>query len=247
MHGDFYSFAMEPTTTLFRRGLRLELLTSGWNVVGTVVLLTATVSAGSVALAGFGLDSLIEIGASTVVIWQLRGTAGQKRERPALRWIGGAFFALALYVLAQSSRSLFLHAHPMASPLGIVWLALTFLVILTLAAGKEKTGAQLGNTVLQTEARVTRVDAYLAACILVGVALDATLGWWWADPVASLVIVFYGIKEGVHAWGRNGREHPFCSFKRISKPGGCVRMFDSKTRDERPTDEQAAMKVKTSE
>ena len=204
--GDFYTCPMEPTATLFRHGLQLEWLTLGWNVVGTVVALTAASAAGSVALASFGLDSLLEIGASTVVIWQLRGTVGQKRERLALRLIGSAFFALALYVLAQSSRSLFLHAHPTASPLGIVWLALTFLVMLALAAGKEKTGMQLGNKVLQTEARVTLVDAYLAASVLAGVALNATLGWWWADPAASLVIVFYGIKEGIHAY-REGTSH----------------------------------------
>ncbi len=126
---------------LLRRGLWLEYLTLGWNVVGTFVILAAAMRANSVALAGFGLDSLIEIGASTVVIWQLRGTAGQTRERLGLRLIGCAFFALALYVLVQSSRSLYLHAHAASSPLGMFWLALTFLAMLALAAGKAKTGA----------------------------------------------------------------------------------------------------------
>ena len=114
--------------------------------------------------------------------------------------IGGAFFALALYVLVQSTCSLLAHAHAASSPLGVVWLALTFAAMLTLAAGKARTGKALGNKVLQSEARVTVVDAYLAGCVLVGVALNAALGWWWADPVTSLLIVFYGIKEGVHAW-----------------------------------------------
>ncbi len=198
----------DTATTLLRRGLWLEYYTLGWNVVGTVVILAAALAAGSVALAGFGLDSLIEIGASTVVIWQLRGTGRQSRERLALRLIGGAFFALALYVLVQSALSLLSHAHAASSPLGIVWLALTFLVMLALAAGKARTGEQLGNKVLQTEARVTVVDAYLAGCVLVGVALNAALGWWWADPVASLIIVFYGVKEGFHAWGEGNSAAP---------------------------------------
>ncbi len=93
---------MNETAKLLRRGLLLEWLTLGWNVVGTVIIITAAIAAGSVALAGFGLDSLIEIAASTVVIWQLKGT-GQERERIALRLIAAAFFALAAYVLVQSA------------------------------------------------------------------------------------------------------------------------------------------------
>lgn len=192
---------MNRPADLLQRGLWLEYVTLGWNVVGSAIILAAAVAAGSVALAGFGLDSLIEIGASTVVIWQLRGVAGPASERLALRLIGAAFFALALYVLVQSARSLFVHAHAASSPLGIGWLALTFLVMLALAAGKARTGKLLNNKVLQTEARVTVVDAYLAGCVLVGVTLNAALGWWWADPVASLIIAFYGVKEGFHAWG----------------------------------------------
>ncbi len=190
---------MNTNEILLRRGLLLEYLTLGWNIVGAIVILTAAMAAGSVALAGFGLDSLIEIGASTVVIWQLKGV-GKQRERLALRLIGASFFALAAYVLVQSGRSLWTQTHPAISPVGIVWLALTSVVMLALAAGKARTGAELGNPVLQTEARVTVVDAYLAGCVLVGIALNATLGWWWADPIASLVIVFYGFKEGRHAW-----------------------------------------------
>lgn len=190
---------MKTNEILLRRGLWLEYLTLGWNIVGAAVIIAAALAARSVALAGFGLDSLIEIGASTVVIWQLKGV-GQQRERAALRLIGAAFFALAFYVLVQSSRSLLAQFHPDTSPVGMACLALTFVVMLALASGKAKTGAQLGNKVLQAEARVTVVDAYLAGCVLVGVALNAAFGWWWADPIASLVIVFYGFKEGLHAW-----------------------------------------------
>src|SRR4029079_12206660 len=104
---------------------------------------------------------------------------GQDRERPALRLIGGAFFALALYILIQSARTFLTQAHPDASPLGIAWLTATLVAMLLLARGKQITGRQLGNPVLMTEARVTLVDAYLAGAVLVGLVLNALVGWWW--------------------------------------------------------------------
>lgn len=187
------------TERLLARGLRLEYLTLGWNVVGTVIVVAAALAAHSVALAGFGLDSLIEIFASLVVVWQLKGV-NQARERQALRLIGLAFFALALYILAQSSLTLLSQAHPDTSPAGIAWLAATLMAMLLLAYGKHVTGSQLHNTVLITEGRVTLVDAYLAAAVLAGLLLNSFAGWWWADPLAGLVIVYYGIKEGYVAW-----------------------------------------------
>jgi divalent metal cation (Fe/Co/Zn/Cd) transporter len=185
---------------LLRRGLWLEYATLAWNVVGSVLVLGAAMLARSVALAGFGLDSLLEIFASVVVVWQLTGSATEQRERRALRLIGAAFFALAVYVLAQSTYTLLNQAHPATSPGGIVWLALTLVAMLALAWGKARTGQALENTVLQTEARVTLVDAYLAGAVLLGLVLNAVLGWWWADPLAGLVIVYYGAREGWHAW-----------------------------------------------
>jgi divalent metal cation (Fe/Co/Zn/Cd) transporter len=185
--------------SLLNRGLYLEYLTLGWNVVGSAIIIGAAYLAGSVALAGFGIDSLIEIFASVVVVWQLRGS-GKERERRALRLIGVAFLALAVYVLVQSVRTLVSQAHPAASLFGMVWLVATVAVMLLLAWGKYRTGKQLDNPVLLTESRVTLVDAYLAAAVLVGVALNALVGWWWADPLAGLVIVYYGIREGLHAY-----------------------------------------------
>ena len=184
---------------LLQRGLRLEYLTLGWNVVGSAIIIWSAVAAGSAALAGFGLDSLIEIFASLIVVWQLRGV-NQNHERRALRLIGVAFIALALYVLVQSAYSLLSQARPAPSVVGILWLAATLIAMLLLAWGKARTGQQLGNPVLQTEARVTLVDAYLAAAVLIGLVLNAILGWWWADPLAGLVIVYYGAKEGWAAW-----------------------------------------------
>jgi divalent metal cation (Fe/Co/Zn/Cd) transporter len=138
---------------LLRRGRILEGITLGWNVVGVVVLGFAVVAARSVALAGFGLDSLIEIGASTVVLWELSGT-GEDRQRQALRLIGAAFAVLACYLAIQSTVVLVAGYRPRHSPVGIVWTALTALVMFTLAAGKERTGRQLDNPVLRTEGRV---------------------------------------------------------------------------------------------
>jgi divalent metal cation (Fe/Co/Zn/Cd) transporter len=180
---------------LLRRGLILESITLGWNLVGVIVLAIAAIGARSVALAGFGLDSLIEIGASTVVVWELTG-AGRDRERTALRLIGWSFLALSVYIAAQGTYVLAAGHHPGPSPLGIAWTSLTCAVMLALAAGKHDTGRRLENRVLLTEGRVTLVDALLAAAVLVGLLLNAGLGWWWADPLASFVLVFYGVREG---------------------------------------------------
>jgi divalent metal cation (Fe/Co/Zn/Cd) transporter len=184
---------------LLRRGLRLEYATLGWNVIGSVVVLATAVAAHSVALAGFGLDSLIEIGASVIVVWQLRGAA-QQHERLALRVIGAAFFALAAYVLGQAAYTLALGGHPGTSTVGTLWLAATLLAMPLLAWGKLRTGRRLGHAVLMTEARVTLVDAYLAGAVLVGLLLNAAIGWWWADPLAGLVVVYYAVREGRAAW-----------------------------------------------
>lgn len=179
---------------LLRRGFALEYATLGWNVVGIVVLAVAAVSARSVALAGFGLDSLIEIGASTVVLWELSGT-GEERQRRALRLIGVGFALLSGYLLVQSSWVLATGFRPHHSALGVVWTAVTAAVMFALAAGKARTGAALDNPVLRTEGRVTLIDGLLAAAVLAGLLLNSLAGWWWADPAAGYVLVFYAARE----------------------------------------------------
>ena len=181
-------------TALLRRGFALEYATLGWNVAGIAVLAVVAVAARSVALAGFGLDSLIEIGASTVVIWELSGT-GQDRQRRALRLIGWAFAVLAAYLLAQSTIVLVAGYHPRHSVAGITWTALTAVAMFALAAGKARTGRTLGNPVLRTEGRVTTIDGILAVAVLAGLVLNAALGWWWADPTAGYVLVYYAVRE----------------------------------------------------
>lgn len=181
--------------SLLRRGLRLEYATLGWNVVGSAVVLLAAVDARSDALAGFGIDSLIEIVASLVVVWTLTGELAS-RERAALRTIGIGFLLLALYIGIQSIYLLATGFEPEQSTLGIAWLAATAVAMFALAFGKHRTGLSLGSRVLQTESRVTVIDGLLAVAVLVGLILNAVFGWWWADPLAGFVIVFYGAKEG---------------------------------------------------
>lgn len=179
---------------LLRRGLALEYVTLGWNVAGVVVLGYAAITARSVALAGFGLDSLIEIGASAVVVWELSG-AGEERQRRALALIGTAFAALAIYLTVQSTWALIAGLRPHHSPAGIAWTGVTAAVMFGLAYGKSRTGRALGNPVLATEGRVTLIDGILAVAVLAGLLLNAAAGWWQADPLAGYVLVYYAIRE----------------------------------------------------
>jgi divalent metal cation (Fe/Co/Zn/Cd) transporter len=179
---------------LLRRGFALEYATLAWNVAGIAVLAAAATFARSIALAGFGLDSLIEIGASLVVIWELSGT-GAERQRRGLRLIGYAFATLAIYLLVQSTLVLAAGYHPRHSVLGIIWTAATAAAMFVLAAGKARTGRALDNRVLCTEGRVTMIDGILAAAVLAGLVLNAALGWWWADPAAGYVLVYYAARE----------------------------------------------------
>lgn len=159
-----------------------------------MVLALAAWAARSVALAGFGLDSLIEIGASAVVVWELSGS-GVERQRRALRLIGVGFAALGAYLAVQSTVVLAARFHPQHSRTGIVWTAVTAVVMVALAWGKARVGTALGNPVLRTEGRVTLIDGLLAAAVLAGLAVNAGLGWWWADPVAGYVLFGYAARE----------------------------------------------------
>jgi divalent metal cation (Fe/Co/Zn/Cd) transporter len=189
----------EPSA-LLRRGLVLEYATLGWNIVEIGFLIVAAVNARSVALAGFALDSVIEIFASVIVVWRLKGTASEEREARAIRMIGVAFFGLAIYIFAQSVVTVASGIRPDPSLLGIAWLSATTLIMFALAYGKARTGDDLGNRVLATEAKVTLVDGLLAAAILVGLLLNAALGWWWADILGGALLIVYGMREGILAF-----------------------------------------------
>jgi hypothetical protein len=194
---------------LLFRGFVLEYVTLVWNVVGIVILAIATVSARLVALAGFGLDSLIEIGASTVVIWELSGT---DEDRRGLRLIGYAFAALAVYLLGQSTVVLATGYHPWYSVIGISWTWVTAVAMFALAYGKARTGRLLSNPVLQSEGRVTLFDGILATAVL----LNAALGWCGPTRPAGYVLVFYGSRS------RPTPRSTVPSRQRISDLGGAV-------------------------
>ena len=186
--------ALSQDNLLLKRGINLERFTLGWNVFGIVVLAFAAYAAHSVSLTGFALDSLIEIGASTVVLWELAAT-NKDRQARALKLIAYAFITLAIYIAVQSTLSLVSGAHSNHSRVGVAWTAITAVVMFTLAASKAKTGRALDNPVLITEGRVTFIDGLLATAVLLGLILNALFGTWWVDPLAGFVIVFYGYKE----------------------------------------------------
>ena len=190
---------------LLRRGFLLEYITLSWNVAGIVIVAAAAVTARSVALAGFGLDSLIEIGASTVVLWELSDVRAE-RQRKALRLIGAGFAGLAVYLLIQSTWVLIAGFHARHSPVGIAWTAVTAGVMFALAFGKARTGRAIGNRVLIAEGRVTFVDGVLAASVLLGLLLNAAAGWWWADPIAGYVLVYYAVREAREIFRADGTE-----------------------------------------
>ncbi len=176
------------------RGRRLEYATLAWNVIGTAVLAVTAWRARSVALAGFGLDSLIEIGASLVVVWELRAVH-EGRRRHAQRLIGISFVVLALYLTLTTVAALALRLRPHPSPWGLAWTSATVAAMLALARAKSHTGRALDNAVLRAEGRVTLIDAFLASAVVIGVGANALAGWWWTDPASGMVIVYYALRE----------------------------------------------------
>jgi divalent metal cation (Fe/Co/Zn/Cd) transporter len=191
--------AVAHRDSLLRRGLRLEYATLAWNASEVGFLCYAALVARSVALAGFALDSCIEIFASLVVVWRLKGAYDEAHERRAERLIGVAFLALAAYLAAQTAFTLVAGVRPDPSPLGIAWLSATTIVMFSLAGAKAMTGRRLDHRVLRAEAKVTLVDGALAAGILAGLVLNAAFDWWWADLVGGVVIIGYGLVEGTRA------------------------------------------------
>lgn len=193
----------ETADPLARRALRLEYATIGWNTVEALVAVAAGVAAGSIALVGFGLDSSIEIFAAGVVVWRFRGTS-PGRESVALRLIGVSFLLLAAYVGGQSVVNLATGAVAEESVVGIVLTALSLVVMPVLAYGKSRTAEAMGSRVLEAEAAETWLCVWLSAIVLGGLALNAWLGWWWADPVAGLGITALAVREGREAWEAAG-------------------------------------------
>jgi cation diffusion facilitator family transporter len=201
---------MQATQTrrqLLKRGLRLEYLTVGWNVIEGTIAIAAGIASGSVALIAFGVDSFVETISGGVLIWRLgaeeRGgldeEAIERVERRAEILVGVAFLMLAAYVAFESVRTLIAAEAPDASPVGIILTAVSIVVMLWLARAKRETGEALGSRALIADSKQTRACWYLSAVALVGLGLNAALGWWWADPIAALVIVGLLVREGWEA------------------------------------------------
>lgn len=204
------SMALRPA--LVRRGLALNYITIGYNVVEAIVAIVAGVVSGSVALLGFGLDSVIEVTASGAAQWRLRtdlDAEGRERvERTTHRVIGWSFLALAVYVVVDSANALLRREQPERSVVGLVLLALSAVVMPILARAKRRVARAMTSRALEADAMQTSLCAYLSVIALAGVALNATLGWWWADPVAALAMVPIIAKEGVE--GVRAEAHCSC-------------------------------------
>jgi len=188
---------------LRRRGLWLEYASMAWMTVEAVVAIVSGIVASSIALIGFGLDSVIEFFAAAVVVWQLRGTISEERESRGLRLIAITFFALAAYLTIEGITDLVSQHRPDQSAAGIVVTAAALVVMPLLALVKRRTGQLLGNQALVADAAESAFCAFTSAAALLGIGLNAWLGWWWADPAAALVIAGLAVREGIEAWAQD--------------------------------------------
>jgi divalent metal cation (Fe/Co/Zn/Cd) transporter len=193
-----------PRPLLLRRARALEVFTIAWNSLEGVVAVGLGVLAGSIALVGFGIDSVIETSSGVILLWRLQGGRDAEQddaaERRALRLVGASLLALGVYVAGDALLSLARRDAADASLAGIVLAAISLLVMPLLARAKYRLAAQLDSTALRADGTQTIICAYLSAVLLAGLALNARLGWWWTDPLAALAMVPIIIREGLEAW-----------------------------------------------
>jgi divalent metal cation (Fe/Co/Zn/Cd) transporter len=187
--------AVSDPSDLVARGRRLEYFTIAWNSFEAVVALVSGLLAGSVALVGFGLDSVIETASAVIVLWRFRGD--EHRERTSQRLVGICFLLLAAYVAVESLRALWTHAQPERSLPGTLIAVAAVIVMPLLGRAKRRVAAQLNSGALHSDSRQADFCAYLSAILLAGLLLHAWLGWWWADPVAALVMMPIIAREGM--------------------------------------------------
>lgn len=190
-----------------RLGRRAQVLAGAsvaYNVVEAVIAITAGLVAGSVALVGFGLDSVVEVSSGLIIIWQFRHRLPETRERQALRLMALSFFALAAYVTFESIRALVTGHDPDSSAVGIGLAIASLMIMPFLSWAQRRTGKALGSNAVVADSTQTLLCTYLSAVLLVGLVLNATLGWSWADPLAGLVIAAVAVKEGREAWRGEG-------------------------------------------
>jgi divalent metal cation (Fe/Co/Zn/Cd) transporter len=202
-----HAHPMLTTAERTRLGRRAQLLAGAsvtYNVFEAIIAVAAGIAAGSVALIGFGLDSVVEVSSGLVILWQFRHRLPESRERQALRLMAFSFFALAVYVTFESVRALFFGGEPEASPVGIGLAIASLIMMPFLSWAQRRTGRALGSHAVVADSTQTLLCTYLSAVLLVGLVLNATLGWDWADPIAGLVIAAVAVREGVEAWRGEG-------------------------------------------
>jgi divalent metal cation (Fe/Co/Zn/Cd) transporter len=185
---------------LVRRIRLLVRATITYNVIEAVVAIGAGIGASSVALIGFGLDSTIEVASALAVAWQFRGPDIEARERTALRIIALSFFALATYVMVEAGRTLLGGTEADPSTPGLVLAGLSLAVMPGLSLAQRRAGRELGSASAVADSKQTLLCTYLSGVLLAGLALNAAFGWWWADPLAGLVIAAMAVREGLEAW-----------------------------------------------
>jgi divalent metal cation (Fe/Co/Zn/Cd) transporter len=190
----------ERRLMLNRRVRLLVAATITYNVIEGAIAITAGTVAGSTALVGFGLDSMIEVSSAAILTWQFSAVDPETRERTALRVIAFSFLALAVYVTVESVRALIEGHEPDASTVGIVLAAVSLLIMPLLSYAQRRTGRELGSASAVADSKQTLLCTYMSAVLLVGLSVNAGLGWWWADPLAGLVIAAVALKEGREAW-----------------------------------------------
>jgi divalent metal cation (Fe/Co/Zn/Cd) transporter len=183
-----------------RQGRRLEYFTLGWNLTEALVGIGAGVIAGSIALIGFGVDSIIESFSGAILLWRLqRHKADEKREQLALKLVGISFFVLGAYVAADAAKTLIQQEAPQASIVGVCLAAVSIIVMPILARAKRSVAARLNSRALVADSRQTDLCAYLSSILFVGLILNALFGWWWADSIAAIFMVPIITREGIEA------------------------------------------------
>jgi divalent metal cation (Fe/Co/Zn/Cd) transporter len=211
----------EERRHLGRRAQLLAATSMTYNIFEAAIAISAGLVAGSVALVGFGLDSVVEVSSGLIILWQFRHRMPETRERSALRMLALSFFALAAFVGFESVRALITGSNPEASPVGI-GLAMASLIVMPLISwAQRRTGRALGSNAVVADGTQTLLCTYLSAVLLVGLVLNATLGWGWADPLAGLIIAGVATREGIQAWKGEGCCSPTAAAGTDTENCGC--------------------------
>jgi cation diffusion facilitator family transporter len=208
--------ALGTRPNIIRRGLRLEYFTLAWNSLEALVAIVSGLFAGSIALVGFGFDSVIECASGAALIWRLRSDHDhanrERHERLAVRLVGASFLLLAIYIAYEAVHTLIRHEAPEKSLPGILLAIASLIVMPLLARAKRRVASALNSGAMQADSRQTDLCAYLSAILLGGLIVNALFGWWWADPVAGLIMIPIIVREGIEGLrGETCCDSPFAA------------------------------------